>query len=162
STNANPTKIFLSPGLYYARLTVTDTNGNTAQGSVAINVTSTAELWKSAKFTSAELAIPAISGDNADPDEDGLPNLLEYAMGTDPKFANLGGPPATALAGGTFSFTYSHFKPATDVSLALQVSSDLTTWSTVQPIQVIDNGLTETLILQESVSTNSLRFFRLG
>ena len=37
STNANPTKIFPAPGTYHARLTVTDTNGNTARGVVTIN-----------------------------------------------------------------------------------------------------------------------------
>jgi hypothetical protein len=38
STNQNPTKCFPAPGTYHARLTVTDTNGNTAGGVVAITV----------------------------------------------------------------------------------------------------------------------------
>ncbi|MEO5803680.1 MAG: PKD domain-containing protein, partial [Verrucomicrobiota bacterium] len=36
STNANPVKIFPAPGTYRARLTVTDTNGNTAQSVLTI------------------------------------------------------------------------------------------------------------------------------
>ncbi|MEO7297603.1 MAG: PKD domain-containing protein [Verrucomicrobiota bacterium] len=36
STNANPVKIFPAPGTYHARLTVTDTNGNTARGMVTV------------------------------------------------------------------------------------------------------------------------------
>ncbi|HKQ37806.1 MAG TPA: PKD domain-containing protein [Verrucomicrobiae bacterium] len=36
ATNANPNKVFFAPGLYQARLTVMDNNGNTATGSVTI------------------------------------------------------------------------------------------------------------------------------
>lgn len=43
------------------------------------------ETWKAASFTSSELDDPAISGDYADPDGDQIPNILEYALGTDPK-----------------------------------------------------------------------------
>src|SRR5467141_162148 len=43
------------------------------------------DLWKTRYFTSVELANPAISGDAADPDEDGETNLQEYLSGTDPR-----------------------------------------------------------------------------
>lgn len=46
STNANPTKIFPAPGTYHARLTVTDTNGNTACG--VVTVTAAAARFESA------------------------------------------------------------------------------------------------------------------
>lgn len=36
-------------------------------------------------FTESERADPAISGPNADPDRDGIPNLAEYMLGLDPK-----------------------------------------------------------------------------
>ena len=39
--------------------------------------------WRTAKF-GAQAGDPAVSGDNADPDHDGVPNLLEYALGTEP------------------------------------------------------------------------------
>lgn len=45
--------------------------------------------WRASRFTSAELADPALEatvwGDLADPDGDGIPNLLEYALNTAPK-----------------------------------------------------------------------------
>ncbi len=40
--------------------------------------------WEEANFTEFELLDPTISGPDADPDLDGVPNLLEYAFGTDP------------------------------------------------------------------------------
>ena len=41
--------------------------------------------WKAAMFTPSQLAAPLISGDEQDPDHDGVPNLLEYALGLDPQ-----------------------------------------------------------------------------
>lgn len=44
----------------------------------------TADTWKEIYFTEAELADAMRSGDLADPDRDGLPNMLEYALGLKP------------------------------------------------------------------------------
>ena len=40
--------------------------------------------WAAANFTAEELADPSISGEDADPDGDGLTNWLEFLAGTDP------------------------------------------------------------------------------
>jgi PKD repeat protein len=42
STNANPTKIFKTPGVYTVKLTVTDNDGNTAARSLVVTVTAVA------------------------------------------------------------------------------------------------------------------------
>ena len=61
---------------------------------LATGVTVAAELatWRSGRFSAAELADPTKEatawGNLADPDADGLPNLLEYALLTDPKTAS--------------------------------------------------------------------------
>ncbi len=44
----------------------------------------TLDSWKYTMFSEAERNNPAISGDNKDPDGDGIPNLMEYGMGLDP------------------------------------------------------------------------------
>ncbi len=41
--------------------------------------------WVEERFTGEEAAAPEISGPEADPDKDGIPNLLEYAFNLDPK-----------------------------------------------------------------------------
>jgi hypothetical protein len=45
------------------------------------------DSWRHRSFTSAQL-LDSMSGDAADPDGDGWPNLMEYAMGTDPLSAD--------------------------------------------------------------------------
>jgi hypothetical protein len=55
-------------------------------------------IWKSNHF-GANTNNPAIAGDNADPDGDGIANILEYAFGSDPNVADTNKP----LVGGTIS-----------------------------------------------------------
>jgi hypothetical protein len=43
------------------------------------------DAWRFSHFTSPELSVPAISGADADPDEDGQTNLDEFKAGTDPR-----------------------------------------------------------------------------
>jgi PKD repeat protein len=160
ATNANPVKTFPSPGVYQARLTVTDTNGNTAQGLITITVNSTFDSWRAGNFTAAELANTNVSGPAANPDGDGFPNLLEYAMGLEPKTANSSGTVSSTVSNGVFRLSFPHYKPATDAPITVEVSPDLTTWNTVTATQSLDLGLIETLTYQETAAPVA-RFFRL-
>jgi hypothetical protein len=45
------------------------------------------DYWTRTHFTTGKLTDPSVSGPVADPDSDGLPNLLEYALSTDPRTA---------------------------------------------------------------------------
>ena len=64
STSTNPQKIFPAPGRYRARLTVTDTNGNTARGVVTI-IAAAARL-DSARTISNQFQFFVIGATNAD------------------------------------------------------------------------------------------------
>jgi PKD repeat protein len=155
-----PTNIFRTPGIYTAHLTVTATNGNTAMSSVVVTVNSTFDLWRAAKFSASELTNNAVSGAAANPDGDTLPNLLEYALGLDPKAADAGIPFCT-LSNGNFYLSVPHLKAATDVSLTVESSTDLQNWAAVDPSQFIDDGPLETIVVSEALVGNTHKFFRL-
>jgi len=164
STNANPRKLFPAPGTYHARLTVTDTNGNTAMGAVTVNAQATFALWQRAKFSSSELADPNISGAAADPDSDGITNRLEYALGLDPKVPNraTNGLPRAAVSNDVFSLTFTRLKAASDLTLNVETSDDLVNWTLDTPNHIIDNGLTETVTMEQNIGGSAAaRFFRL-
>ena len=161
ATNANPTKVFSTPGLYRVRLTVTDTNGNTAQGGVTVSVGAKFDAWRAVKFTPAELADTSISGAPANPDADTFPNLLEYAMGQEPKTSTAASTVRLVFTNGIFSLTFPHYTYATDATLTVEASPDLMTWSSVTVTQALDLGPMELLTLQQA-ATNTARFFRLN
>ena len=69
----------------------------------------------------------------ADPDHDGIPNLLEYALGLNPTVASLTGLPVITLKdySGTkyLSITFNRSSLATDLTYTVQVSTDLVNWT---------------------------------
>jgi PKD repeat protein len=160
ATNANPVKVFATPGIYRTRLTVTDTNGNTAAGTVAVTVNSSYELWAAGKFTATELTNITVSGYAANPDGDSYANLLEYALGLDPKASDGKTFPALTVTGGVAILIYPHLKWAADVALSVEVSSNLTSWGTATVVSVADNGVIESLSAQSAVSAMSPSYFR--
>ncbi len=86
-------------------------------------------------FTPAELANPAVSGLHADPDFDGIDNLLEYAFGLNPQAASES--PAISLAPGVSSegggmpvvkITFLHPSGLSGVGALLEPTADLSVW----------------------------------
>ena len=91
--------------------------------------------WKQ-QFFGADAANEAIAGDTCDADMDGVCNLMEYAMGTDPVLntSNSGLQDVTIsnTANGTAMYaTFSQLNSATGVKLSIQCSTDLQNWSLV-------------------------------
>jgi hypothetical protein len=96
--------------------------------------------WRTARFTPAELADPAVSGPRADPDGDGIPNIVEAAVGSSPTIKDprslalslisstlANGVRTTALA------TQRAESPVEDLKLEIQASADLNagSWTTL-------------------------------
>ena len=91
------------------------------------------EYWKADYFTVAELTDPAVSGEMGDPDGDGFSNFFEYAIGTNPRGAGLGGRykagPATDGLAEYLTVTAVRNTDATDVRFEAAVSDDLSAWT---------------------------------
>lgn len=111
------------------------------------------QQWRQARFTAAELANAVIGGDHADPDKDGLENLMEYALGCDPHKADSAGVISAVLQPGQegkryLSIIYRMPRPApSDVSYVVEYSEKLVpaAWST--------NGLGEGVGLHDGAYT---------
>ena len=128
--------------------------------------------WQNNHFTAAQLADPAVSGDLADPNGDGIVNLLEYALNLDPLTANRAGLPVAAPAtlNGTtnLTLTYTRVKAATDLAYVVEVSADLVTWNSgsayTADVSVIDQGTTQQVATRDLTAisaVNPRRFIRL-
>ncbi len=69
---------------------------------------------------------------DADADYDGLANSLEYVFGTDPRYPNPGGPtPSMVGTDLVFTFTRTDDSETPDISLVVQVSTNLGDWTTI-------------------------------
>jgi hypothetical protein len=121
-------------------------------------------VWRRASFSTAALADTNVSGDGADPDHDGLPNLLEYALGLSPTTADAT-PFVCTVTNGVFRLTYPQSLAATDVTLAVEWSPDLQTWQAgsgyVQTASVVYQATNRLVTVQAgSAATNGTGFFR--
>jgi hypothetical protein len=98
----------------------------------AINQTP-ADAWKASFFTPAQLADSTISGDNADPDGDGIANLMEYALGMDPTVPSQASLPATGVqtvSGQDYlAITFTRPLSARDVTYIVDVCAGLPAWN---------------------------------
>jgi hypothetical protein len=103
----------------------------------------------------AEYSVPG--GPEADPDEDGLSNLLEYALSFEPVILS--------ESGNYLSLQYTRPAFPDDLFYEPQVSADYLNWedNTVEMNRISNPDLTETITFRDSVprSAASRRFIRL-
>ena len=115
-------------------VSVSATNrAGTGSAALGITVQTAFMAWQRNYFTAAELNDPAISGPYAVPAGDGIPNLMKYALGLNPKSDGSGAlPKVSFMAVGEAKFltlTYNRSLAASDVTYTVEVSGDLQTWS---------------------------------
>ena len=78
---------------------------------------------------------------NADPDHDGIPNLMEYVLGGDPRVASTSFLPAATIVGSNLVLSYKRNDASvSDTTQTGQWSTDLIHWNNVTPVLVHDNG----------------------
>jgi hypothetical protein len=86
----------------------------------------TFEEWQQTAFTPAELLAPTVSARSADPDQDGRNNLMEFALGSDPKASDPGvGFIVARDALGHLTLEYTKWKTLSGTVLFPQITSDL-------------------------------------
>ncbi len=132
--------------------------------SAGASVTVTGETlthWRTANFTGAEITA-GLADDLADADGDNLNNLLEYALGTNPRTATI--PPAATLnPAGHVSLTLTRPKALPGLLYFGEATSDLGSWPTSVPIEILADGDPQTIRLTDPLSTtdSARRFLRL-
>lgn len=123
----------------------TDSLGTPVSATVTIHDTPF-NTWRLAEFgTNANNE--AISGDLADPDGDGIVNLLEYALHLNPNVPDASGLPTPQLdpTCGCLRLTYTRLIAATDLTYTPETASGPSgPWST--------NGITQTVIAADGVT----------
>ncbi len=122
------------------------------------------QSWRMTYFSTSTATGDAAN--NADPDGDGLPNLLEYALGSLPDAASSAATPVLEVSGVSPlpSFLQLSFQRIADPALTytVQGSSDLATWIDVWSSTGSANA-NDTVSVDDTfdLATNSRRFLRL-
>ena len=118
------------------------------------------DAWRHLKF-GADANNAAIAGDLADPDDDGLRNLLEYGFNTDALASNAA--PALAFDGPDLVLIYRRNLAATDVTFAIRATADFVTWSDANATGQIlsDDGITRLIRAQLPYSAGAQKYYRI-
>ncbi len=124
------------------------------------------DRWRAETFAPSAASDPAISGADADPDFDGLSNLLEYALGADPLTPSPDAAPRLTWSASGVTFTFWRVGSAIDLLYAVERSSDLSEWQEIwtsvdAPYSSADPIAEETITAESESISNSPRFYRL-
>jgi endonuclease I len=124
--------------------------------------------WRLTHFTLDELLDEQLSSDAADPDGDGLSNLLEMALYSDPRSAETEPLIGTVHPDGnsvTLSFPSAESLENLNVTLVLEFSEDLETWTEIPlpsaTTQVGDNPFQRIRQVTRTMQSGEREFYRL-
>jgi subtilisin family serine protease len=186
---ALPASVTLSGGVTSATLLVSPLADSVAEGNetVVLTLSSNANLyavgspgsatvtitdkpldsWRFAKF-GPDANNPTIAGDLADPEGDGIGNLLEYALHLEPLTPDAWGLPAVKEEGGYLTLTYRKSKAATDVTFAVEGRSLLSSgsWDSAGMVELSSQDMGDYWLVKvrdaTPVSGANSRFMRLN
>ncbi len=145
---AIPTSIAIPAGSATAAVTITPITNNIADGdrtailtlapsgdfNLGTNVSDTvtvhdlpADAWRFAEFGAASNSPEA--SDTASWAQDGVPNLVKYALGLDPTIPIADAQPAPTMTDGFLTISFAPAAQAIDVGWSVEASTDLQNWS---------------------------------
>jgi hypothetical protein len=147
-------------GSYQVEAVVTDPNyTGAASGTLVISPGNDWDSWIATHFTTEEIS-KGLAAETVDPDGDGLPNLAEYALGTDPCAFT---PPLVAvLDENGLSITFTRPDNLPGLTYAAECSEDLDAWSPAL-LEVLEEGDPETVRARDPLTSGdpAHRFLRL-
>lgn len=124
--------------------------------------------WQKRSFTATEASNALISGDLADPDRDGITNLMEYQLGTDPKAGTfravngfIPGLPRITLDGNTLAILYHRDLSKTDLISNPQWSGDLQAWNSTGFTELIQATSGNVQLVKATIPKGTAKWLRL-
>lgn len=142
--------------------TISDINyQGTNSGTLVIRGQTTAE-WRAQKFTQQQINA-GVAGDDGDPDHDGLKNLVEYALGTDPNSSTTPlGTPVRDANGFTLTFTRPKDLPGVIYGAESSDSMNAGSWTPLT-VELVTDGPVQTVRVRDPLNSGNLgrRFIRL-
>lgn len=117
--------------------------------------------WRRDQLTVAQLAGDTADPYRGDPDQDGLSNLMEYALGSSPGIRNAG--PTARVESNYLTMTVTKNSQANNVIHTVQVSTNMVDWSSGAGSTVILENTSTNLKVRDAAphGTFSRRFIRL-
>jgi hypothetical protein len=154
-SSATTSASFSAVGTYSLRLIAHDSEVQTFDDILVTTTATPIQAWRDEHFST--IANPQDAANLADPDNDSIPNLLEYAFGTDPTIANVNaGPTADTidLNGEKYlQLNITKNPNATDLIYQVEFSTDMVHWSSEGNV-IITNTPT---LLQVRSPANSIK-----
>lgn len=117
------------------RVRATDGAGNSALNAngafTLVSGLAPLQQWLQEHFGTVDANDP-LAGDGATPANDGVPNLIKYSLGLDPRLpATASGLPTVAVSNSAVSLSFNRMKNATDITYRVETSSDLANWTEI-------------------------------
>jgi hypothetical protein len=150
-------------GTFSGTITATNEAAPDATQAFTITINTALQTWRQTYFGTT--ANTGTAADSAVSNLDGLPNLIEYALGGTPTVANSAIPPklGTVTIDDETYLTLTFTPQRSDITYTIEVSGDLTgDWTSIPLSGLLTMGQTYTHTDTIAVATGAPRFIRLS